>query len=242
MNKVLIAIPTYNEIENIRQMVEMILAKDNRYHVLIIDDNSPDGTGDLMAAFVQKEPRAHVIRRSGKLGLGSAYLKSFQFAIDEGYDAVVQMDADFSHHPKYLHPLVSLLGEADLAIGSRYVRGGGTKNWGLIRKIISRGGSWYSKTILGVPIEDLTGGFNAWRVSKLKTLPLDTIRSEGYSFQIEMKYTAFRYGFRIKETPILFEDRTLGNSKMSRRIVLEAIYRVWGMKLRAKTPPELLSS
>lgn len=229
-NNILIAIPTYNEIENIRSLTETILGLDSRHEVLIIDDNSPDGTGELMEDVSKDQPRVHVIHRERKLGLGSAYLTAFQYATQQGFYAVVQMDADYSHHPRYLKPLIHALDDHDLAIGSRYVQGGGIRNWGPTRRFVSRGGSFYARVVLGVPIRDLTGGFSAWRVSELKKLPLDHVRSEGYSFQIEMKYLAIKSRFRVVEIPIVFEDRTLGKSKMSTKVFMEAVYRVWEMK------------
>ena len=230
MSRVLIAIPTYNEIENIRNLTETILDLDSQYEVLIIDDNSPDGTGELMAEVSETQKRVHVIHRKKKLGLGSAYLIAFKYAIEDGFQIIIQMDADYSHNPRYLAPLVGSLADHDLVIGSRYVAGGDIKNWGVVRRAVSRWGSFYSRMVLGIPIRDLTGGFNAWKVNKLKTLPLDHVRAEGYSFLIEMKYLAIKHQLRVCEVPIIFEDRTLGKSKMSTQVLLEAIYRVWEMK------------
>jgi dolichol-phosphate mannosyltransferase len=231
MRKGLVAIPTYNEIENIRSLVESILQTYPDLHVLVIDDHSPDGTGDVVETLQQKDPRVQLIRRPGKLGLGTAYLTAFDHAIAKGYDFVVEMDADFSHHPKFLEPMIRHLAEVDLAIGSRYVPGGAILNWGPIRRAISSFGSLYARWILGIPVRDWTGGFNGWRVSKLAKLPLRSVKSEGYSFQIEMKYLAITSGWSFTEFPITFEDRTLGHSKMSKTIILEAMLRVFQIRL-----------
>ena len=202
--------------------------------VLVVDDGSPDGTGRLADEIATREKRVNVLHRSGKLGLGTAYVAGFRWGLERGYDSLIEMDADFSHDPERLPVLLSILqSEADVAIGSRYVAGGGTKNWGLGRKILSRGGSLYARLILGVGIRDFTGGFNGWRREVLEAMDLSTLRSDGYSFQIELKHRAHLLGFRWKEFPILFVDRTVGKSKMSRRIVLEALKRVWEFRFRA---------
>ena len=198
--------------------------------LLIVDDGSPDGTGQIADQIAQSEKRLHVLHRKGKLGLGSAYVAGFQWGLEKGFEACIEMDADFSHRPAYLEPMLENLEKFDFVIGSRYVSGGGTKNWGLIRKIISRGGSFYSRVILGAPIHDFTGGFNGWRAEVLRAISLDTIRSDGYSFQIELKYRAYQKGFRFVEFPILFEDRKVGHSKMSRKIVFEALRKVWSFR------------
>lgn len=225
--KPLVVVPTYNERENVAAIVPEILAQGRGIHVLVVDDNSPDGTGEVVRGLRASEPRLHLLSRAGKEGLGRAYIAGFKWAIENGYDVVVEMDADFSHRPVDLGPLVDALGSADFAVGSRYVRGGGTKNWGLIRKIISRGGGIYSRLILGFPLNDWTGGFNAWKRAALEGIGLDGVKSNGYSFQIELKYKAMRNGFRGVEVPILFEERRVGQSKMSLKIVIEAFYRVW---------------
>jgi dolichol-phosphate mannosyltransferase len=234
MTKVLVAVPTYNEIENIRSLIDAIFTRHPHLTILVIDDNSPDGTGDLVAQIAASNDRVKLIRREGKLGLGSAYLTAFQYGIDNFYDGIIQMDADFSHNPAYLNTMIDNLESYDLVIGSRYVPGGGVKNWGIIRRFVSRWGSFYARIILGIHTRDLTGGFNAWRVSSLKELPLDKVNSEGYSFQIEMKYLALKNNMSVMETPILFEDRTLGKSKMSTRVFVEAAFRVWDMRLQSK--------
>lgn len=225
--KPLVVIPTYNEKENIGQIVPEVLAQGRGIEVLVVDDNSPDGTADVVRAMSAKDPRVHLLSRPGKQGLGRAYLAGFRWGLDKGYDAVVEMDADFSHRPVDLGPLVDRLGSADFAVGSRYVKGGGTRNWGLLRKIISRGGGIYSRIILGFPLNDWTGGFNAWNRRVLEGIGLDGVLSNGYSFQIELKYKAMRKGFKGAEVPIMFEERRVGQSKMSLKIVIEAFYRVW---------------
>ncbi|MBX2989251.1 MAG: polyprenol monophosphomannose synthase [Bdellovibrionaceae bacterium] len=225
--KPLVIIPTYNEKDNIGRLIPEVLAQGRRLNILVVDDNSPDGTADVVRAIMAEDPRVHLLSRPGKQGLGKAYLAGFRWGLDNDYDVLVEMDADFSHRPADLGPLVDAVLTADFAVGSRYVRGGGTVNWGLMRKIISRGGGLYSRLILGFPLNDWTGGFNAWRRETLQAIGLDGVRSNGYSFQIELKYKALKNGRQGVEVPILFEDRRVGQSKMSLRIVLEAFYRVW---------------
>lgn len=240
----LIVVPTYNEAENINALVEAVLASTPpSIDLLIVDDNSPDGTGalaDILA--VRHAPRVHVLHRDRKMGLGTAYVNGFRWGLGKPeYAAFIEMDADFSHNPTYLKTMLATLETADVAIGSRYVEGGGTVNWGIGRKILSRGGSFYSRLILGASIRDFTGGFNGWRRPVLDAVDLGSLRSDGYSFQIELKYRAFLRGFRIREFPIVFEDRKVGKSKMSRRIVFEALARVWGFRLNSRkflTAPE----
>lgn len=228
--RTLITIPTYNERENIANIVQAVFLENPDVHILIADDNSPDGTGAIVRDLMSKEPRLKLLSRPGKQGLGRAYLAAFEWALENGYDAVVEMDADFSHRPVDLKKIIAELPNYDFIVGSRYTRGGGTQNWSLLRKFISRGGSLYSRMILGYPIFDWTGGFNAWKRKTLEGIDYKTVKSEGYSFQIELKYRAFRAGFKGKEVPILFEDRRVGKSKMSFKIVIEAFYRVWVMR------------
>lgn len=228
--KSLIVIPTYNEVENLRPLVEAIFQNvPDSVDVLVVDDGSPDGTGALADLLAHERPgRVHVLHREKKMGLGTAYVAGFGWGMKKPeYANLIEMDADFSHHPTYLPRMLETLTQADVSIGSRYVEGGGTKNWGIGRKVLSRGGSIYSRTILGAPIRDFTGGFNGWRRAVLEAVDYPSLRSDGYSFQIELKYRAFLRGFRIQEFPILFEDRKIGHSKMNRRIVLEALKRVW---------------
>lgn len=226
--RVLILVPTYNERENTPALVMQVRAVVPQAHILVVDDNSPDGTGKLADDIASRDSQVHVLHRPGKQGLGRAYVAAFEWGLKEGYDALIQMDADFSHDPKYLPTMISTLEQgADVAIGSRYVAGGGTLNWGPVRKIVSRGGSLYARMILGAPVRDFTGGFNGWKSEALKGLQRDGLRSDGYSFQIELKYRAFRAGFKLREFPIVFADRKVGKSKMSSRIVFEALARVW---------------
>jgi len=232
--KALIIIPTYNEIENVGLITRAVLSKTpSSVHVLVVDDGSPDGTGKKADALSAAESRIHVLHRTKKEGLGPAYIAGFRWGFEQGFDQLVEMDADFSHNPEFLPALLSLLRENDFVIGSRYVDGGGTVNWGLMRKIISRGGSLYARMVLGAPIRDFTGGFNGWNRRVLESIDLATLEAGGYSFQIELKYRAFRKGFRAKEFPILFEDRRVGKSKMSSKIVFEALALV--PKLRFKS-------
>jgi dolichol-phosphate mannosyltransferase len=197
-----------------------------------VDDNSPDGTGEVLDGIAARDKRVHVLHRPGKLGLGTAYLDGFRWGLARGYEFLFEMDADFSHDPKYLPGMLALAaGGADVVVGSRYVAGGGTENWGVGRKIISRGGSLYARTILGVKVRDLTAGFICWRRRALEAIALDEIRSNGYSFQIEMKYRALKAGLSIVETPIVFADRRIGQSKMSRAIFVEALLMVWRLRL-----------
>ena len=225
-----VVVPTYNERENIGALIPRILEQP-RFRVLVVDDGSPDGTAEVVADLARDEPRVGLLSRSGKQGLGTAYVAGFRRALDEGAEFVFEMDADFSHDPRYLPALLDATeARYDMTLGSRYVRGGGTENWGLGRQLISRGGNIYAGTILGLPVADATGGFRCYRRRVLETIPLDRIRSNGYSFQIEMVYRAQRAGFHIGEVPILFPDRRVGQSKMSRRIVLEALVTVWRLR------------
>jgi dolichol-phosphate mannosyltransferase len=197
---------------------------------LVIDDNSPDGTGALADELAASEPRIHVLHRAGKEGLGRAYLAGFAWALSRGYRLVLEMDADFSHDPKYLPALLAAAKDADLVLGSRYVPGGGTVNWGLARKVLSRGGSLYARTILGLGVRDLTGGFKCFRREVLQAIDLPSVACTGYAFQIELTYRAVRRGFRVAEVPIVFADRRVGTSKMSKRIVFEALRKVWDIR------------
>ena len=197
-----------------------------------MDDNSPDGTGRLAAAMAERDPGIHVLHRAAKDGLGRAYVAGFGWGLARPYERLAQMDADLSHDPAYLPALLAALETCEVAVGSRYVSGGGTRNWGWGRRMLSRGGSWYARTILGLPFRDLTGGFRCWRRSVLENLDLPSIRSNGYSFQIEMLFRAALNGHAIAEVPIVFTDRVDGTSKMSKKIVVEAMGVVW--KLRAQ--------
>lgn len=231
----LVVIPTYNELANIESIVKSVLAYD-WLHVLVVDDNSPDGTANIVTNLIEKDfsGRLFLHKRSGKLGLGTAYLEGFAWALQRDYEAIFEMDADFSHNPKYLPAFKKAIENgADLVLGSRYVKDGGVKNWGVFRKIISRGGSLYARTILGLSIRDLTGGFKCFRRSVLESIDFSDVKSNGYSFQIELTYSSWKKGFKIVEIPIIFEDRTLGASKMSKKIFLEAIIMVWKMRFNS---------
>jgi dolichol-phosphate mannosyltransferase len=229
----LIIVPTYNERDNVERVVAEFLAPVPGSELLFVDDASPDGTGQLLDELAGADPRVHVLHRAGKLGLGTAYIEGFRWALAREYDLVIEMDADFSHDPRYLPTLVERArAGAHVVVGSRYVDGGGTINWGVGRQLISRAGGRYARTILGMKVEDMTAGFVCYRREALEALDLDSIKSNGYSFQIEMKYRAHLAGLSIVEVPIVFEDRRVGQSKMSRAIVAEALWRVWTLRLR----------
>jgi dolichol-phosphate mannosyltransferase len=233
MAKALIIVPTYNEAENVRGIADALLAALPPADVLFVDDNSPDGTGGIIDDMAAANPRVHVMHRAGKLGLGTAYIEGFAWGLARDYQYLFEMDADGSHDPKYLPQMLALAEDgADVVVGSRNVPGGGTVNWGIGRKILSKGGSFYARTILGIDVRDVTAGFVCWRRNVLESLDLTGIDSNGYSFQIEMKYRALQKGFRIVETPIIFVDRRVGQSKMSRAIVAEALLKVWGLRFR----------
>ncbi len=229
-----ICLPTYDERENLEPMVRALgeVIDTQRDRVLVIDDNSPDGTGELADRLAAELPWVEVLHRERKEGLGQAYLAGFRRALAAGAELVVEIDCDFSHDPADVPRLVAACAEADLALGSRYVPGGGTENWGPLRRAVSAGGSWYARTLLDVAVRDLTGGFKCFRRDVLEWIGLDSITTRGYAFQIETTYRALRAGFRVVEVPILFADRRAGGSKMSRRIVLEAVWRVPAMRLR----------
>jgi len=230
--KILIIIPTYNECENITPITTAVHQRMPEAHILFVDDNSPDGTGILADSLAEKDDRIQVIHRAGKMGLGTAYIEGFKYALERDYELIFEMDADFSHNPDYLHSFLDAArGGADLVLGSRYVSGGGTVNWGVGRKMISQGGSLYARSILGVDVRDLTGGFKCFRRRVLEAIDLDSVDSEGYSFQVEMTYRTLRRGFKVVEVPIIFMDRRVGQSKMSRDIFLEAIWMVWKLRL-----------
>lgn len=230
--KALVIIPTYNEKENIQNIVQAVMAQNLGVDILVVDDSSPDGTGQIVQEMQKTNPRLHLLTRPGKQGLGRAYIAGFNWGMEHGFEVLTEMDADFSHRPEDLGPLLATLKANDFAVGSRYVNGGRTVNWGLLRKVISRGGGLYSRVILGYPLNDWTGGFNAWKKHVLQAIDLSTVTSNGYSFQIELKYKAMKKGFKGAESPIVFEDRRVGHSKMSLKIVLEAFYRVWLMRFK----------
>jgi len=228
-----VILPTYNEAENLERIVGAVLERLPAYgRVLVVDDSSPDGTGEIADRLASAEDSVDVLHRPRKEGLGPAYLAGFRVALDDGADRIIEMDADFSHDPADLPRLIQATEEADLAIGSRYVSGGGVTDWGPMRRFISRGGSAYSRLALGLPVRDLTGGFKCYRRPVLETINLDTIEARGYAFQVETTYRAIRAGFRVVEIPITFKDRADGSSKMSRSIVAEAMWRVPAMRFR----------
>lgn len=231
MSEALIIIPTYNEKENLSALSQQVLDALPCADLLVVDDNSPDGTGKLADELALSNPRVHVLHREGKLGLGTAYIAGFRYALKNGYTFIFEMDADFSHDPVYLSALLSAARDgAGVAIGSRRVPGGGTQNWGFWRQVISAGGSLYARTILGLDVRDLTSGFKCFRREVLETVDLSAVRSNGYSFQIEMTYRAVRKGFSIAEVPIVFVDRRAGTSKMSGKIFAEAMGMVWHLR------------
>ena len=230
--KPLIIIPTYNEKDNIFNLIEEIKnnLKSQEYSILFVDDNSKDGTIEIIESLIENNNFIHILKRPSKMGLASAYIDGFKYGIEHGFDVFIQMDADFSHNPKYLVKMLDELNNYDVIIGSRNIKGGCVVGWGLLRHIISKGGSLYSKLILNCPINDLTGGFNAWKKDVLEKINLNSIISKGYSFQIEMKYKAFKNKAKIKEIPIVFEDRKFGQSKMSKNIFFEAMMNIWKIR------------
>jgi dolichol-phosphate mannosyltransferase len=235
-----VVIPTYNEAANIEGIVRAAVAElervaPGRHRVLIVDDNSPDGTGEKADRLAESLDRVEVLHRPAKTGLGHAYLAGFDLALRGGAELVIEMDADFSHDPRYLEPLINAAEDADLVLGSRYVAGGGVENWGLLRRLISRGGGLYARVILGVPIHDLTGGFKCIHRRVLEAIQLETVRAEGYVFQIEVTYRALLAGFRVTEVPIVFRDRSVGSSKMSGRIAAEAMWAVPLLRFSARS-------
>lgn len=228
----LVIIPTYKEKENIEKIIRKVFSLSGAFHILIVDDGSPDGTADIVKTLQKEFPVAlHLVERPGKQGLGTAYILGFKWALERGYQYIFEMDADFSHNPDDLPRLYEACKNgADLAVGSRYVRGGAVVNWPADRIFISKGASIYTRLITFMPVKDTTAGFVCYRRSVLETLPLDKVRFIGYAFQIEMKYRAWKSGFKIKEVPITFVDRKEGTSKMSKGIVKEAIFGVWKMR------------
>jgi dolichol-phosphate mannosyltransferase len=230
--KKLILIATYNEIDNIGLLLNEVFGIVKDVDVLVIDDSSPDKTYELVEDLIQnKYPNnLFLMKRIGKLGLGTAYVAGFNWGIDRGYDVILHMDADFSHHPKYLPQFFEEIKTNDMVIGSRYIKGGGVVNWGMIRKIISMGGSFYSRLILGINVRDLTGGFKCFKKEVLNTIDINNLKSNGYSFQVETTYKSIINGFKVKEIPIIFEDRRVGQSKMSYKIFIEALFMIVKLK------------
>jgi dolichol-phosphate mannosyltransferase len=232
MAEVLVIVPTYNERDNLPEIVAAVHEHLPEADLLVVDDNSPDGTGAVADELAARDNKVHVLHRAGKQGLGTAYVAGFKWALGRDYQFLFEMDCDFSHDPKYLPIMLARArAGADLVLGSRYVDGGGTVNWGPMRKLISRGGSFYARTILGIDVRDVTGGFKCFRRATLEALELDSVSAQGYGFQIEMTYRTIQRGMRVEEVPIVFVDRRVGQSKMSKKIFLEALTLVWKLRL-----------
>lgn len=230
--RILLMVPTYNEAENIRPFVAAVLQAQPSVNIVIIDDNSPDGTGRIADELAAGDPRVRVLHRPEKAGLAAAYRDGYRYALDGEWDAAFEMDADFSHDPRYLQPMIEALADADVVVGSRYLPGGGTQDWGPVRRALSKGGGAYARMVLGLPVSDPTAGFIAFRRPALQAL-LDTeVRSNGYGFQIEVKYQLYRRGFRFAEVPIVFPDRREGDSKMTWDIAVEALWQVLRLRFR----------
>ncbi|OGQ96066.1 MAG: dolichyl-phosphate beta-D-mannosyltransferase [Deltaproteobacteria bacterium RIFOXYD12_FULL_57_12] len=229
--KALVIIPTYNEAANIAAVIPQVLAAATCLEVLVVDDNSPDGTGRIVDQLAVSNPRIHVLHRPAKLGLGTAYIAGFQYAVNRKYDFVLEMDADLSHDPKCLPDFLSAMNSADVVIGSRYLNGVNVVNWPMHRLLLSFLANWYARLITGLPLRDLTSGFKCFRCAVLEAVDLSRVTSEGYAFQIEMNYLCWRRKFTIREIPIVFTDRTQGKTKMDRRVIFEAVWIVWQLKL-----------
>jgi dolichol-phosphate mannosyltransferase len=237
LGRVLVVVPTYNEAENLEPVAGRLRAAVPEADLLVVDDGSPDGTGDIADRLAAADPSVHVLHRTEKAGLGAAYIAGFRWALADGYDVVVEMDSDGSHAPEELPRLLTALGEADLVIGSRWVPGGQIRNWPLYRQIISIGGSTYARVLLRFPVRDSTSGYRAFRRQVLEELKLDEVASQGYCFQIDLAWKTWRSGFRVREVPITFTEREVGRSKMSRAIVVEALWRVaaWALTSRSRS-------
>lgn len=226
--RMLVVIPTYNELENIKKLIPIILSLENDLEILVVDDNSPDGTGNYVEKLSMENNRVHVLKRAGKMGLGSAYIEGFKWALKQKpeYEYIFQMDADFSHEPEKLLEFIEKLRDYDVVIGSRYLNGVSVVNWPIKRLMLSYFANWYARTLSGIKIRDCTGGFKGFRRIVLERIPFDYITSDGYAFQIEMNYFSQKLGFKMTEIPIIFVDRHAGTSKLSRRIVYEAVFKV----------------
>ncbi len=229
--KILVIIPTYNEKENISTILPLVLKQDQEIEVLVVDDNSPDGTGKLVEELQSSNPRIKLIGREKKSGLGTAYIAGFDYALQNGYDYIFEMDSDFSHDPSYIPDFLKAIKDSDLVLGSRYIRGVNVVNWPMTRLLLSYFANVYARWVTGLPVRDSTGGFKCFKREVLEKIGLDNIHSNGYAFQIEMNFRAWKKGFRIKEIPIIFVDRRAGESKMSKKIVREAIWMVWKLRL-----------
>ena len=228
--KILVIIPTYNEMENIPNLLQKVLSKNDNIEILVVDDNSPDGTANFVEKQSKENDRIHLIKRERKMGLGTAYIAGFKYAIENNFDFVFEMDADFSHNPKDIPRFLNEIENYDLIIGSRYKSGVNVVNWPMRRLFLSYFANIYTRIITGLPIKDATGGYKCFRAEVLKAINLDEVKSNGYAFQIEMTFKAWKKGFRIKEIPIIFIDREKGTSKMSRKIVREAVFMVWKLR------------
>jgi dolichol-phosphate mannosyltransferase len=233
MERALVIIPTYNESENIQKLIPMVLEQDSMFEVLVVDDNSPDRTADLVRTMQKDEKRIHMIERPSKQGLGTAYVAGFKFALKSDFDYIIEMDADFSHDPKALTLLLRKMKDYDLVIGSRYVSGVNVVNWPMRRLILSYSANIYTRIITGMPVKDATGGFKCYKRKVLESIDIDSLKSNGYAFQIETNFLTWRKGFRICEIPIIFIDRHVGVSKMSKHIIYEAAWMVWKLKLKS---------
>jgi len=231
MNKSIIVIPTYNEVENISKLIDTIFNIKSDIDILIVDDNSPDGTAEIVSGMMNKDSRIHLIKRPEKMGLGTAYCDGFKYALERGFDYIFEMDADFSHNPEDIPRFLEEIHNYDLVIGSRYVSGVNVVNWPLKRLILSYGANLYTRIITGMPVHDATGGFKCFRAEALKRIDLNKIKSNGYGFQIEMNFRLWKSGARLKEIPIIFIDRRSGVSKMNKKIIYEAIFLVWKLKI-----------
>lgn len=231
--KTLIIIPTYNELENLPRLLPEVLSKDESIDVLIVDDNSPDGTAAFVEDQMTTNNRIHLIKRPSKQGLGTAYIAGFKFALKNGYDFVFEMDADFSHDPKEIPRFLDEIKNADVVLGSRYINGVNVINWPMRRLLLSSFANFYTRSITGMPVHDATGGYKCFRIKVLQAIDLDKVKSNGYAFQIEMSFKAWKKGFKVKEIPIIFVDRVKGKSKMSKKIVREAVTMVWKLRLKS---------
>ena len=232
MSRILVVIPTYNESENIPRLIPQVLEQAGGIEVLVVDDGSPDGTGGIVRKMGEKDPRVHLLERSAKMGLGTAYVDGFRYALAGNYDFVFEMDADFSHNPNEIPAFLRKAGEVDLVVGSRYTNGVRVLNWPMQRLLLSWTANVWTRFWTGIPLNDATGGFKCYRIEVLRGINLDSIRSNGYAFQIEMSYMAWRKGFRLGEIPIVFLDRLAGKSKMSKHIVYEAFFMLWKLRFR----------
>jgi len=231
--KTLVIIPTYNELDNLPKLIPEVLSKDESINILIVDDNSPDGTAVFVENEMKNNERIHLIKRSSKQGLGTAYIAGFKYALQKNFELIFEMDADFSHDPKEIPKFLDEINESDLVIGSRYINGVNVINWPMRRLLLSSFANLYTRVITGMPVHDATGGFKCFRRKVLEAIDLDRVTSNGYAFQIEMNFKAWKKGFAVKEIPIIFVDRMKGESKMSKKIVREAVTMVWKLRLKS---------